>query len=141
MREGPKTEFECDRIEVLLQVQHTKARPPDQVADVEQYIMEYWHGEFTPGLRVEMWKLHRTTGRFSKLLEDSRAALAACAPYRYGNRKLLADEALARLASTQPSKAKDGSSFATLMTLNSEAWHNGVTAKPRLEVFARKSIM
>ena len=45
-----------------------------QVADVEQYILEYPDGEFTPGLRVEMGKFYRTTGRFSKSLEHWRAA-------------------------------------------------------------------
>jgi RHS repeat-associated protein len=106
--DGPKTEFERDQIEALLQVHRAKARPAErltpemlaqQVADVEQYIVEYPDGEWTPGLRVEMGKFYRTTGRFSKSLEHWRAAWAACAPYRDGNGKLLADEALARLAS------------------------------------------
>lgn len=75
LRDGPKTEFERDRIEALLQVHRAKARPAEhltpemlaqQVADVEQYIVEYPDGEWTPGLRVEMGKFYRTTGRFSK---------------------------------------------------------------------------
>ncbi len=108
LRAGPKTEFERGRIEALLQVHRAKARPAEQLtpamvaqqaADVEQYIVENPDGEFTPGLRVEMGKFYRARGRFSKSLEHWRAAWAACAPYADGNGKLLADEALARLAS------------------------------------------
>lgn len=65
--DGAKAEFERDQIEVLLQVHHAKARLAEhltlemlaqEVADVEQYIVEYPDGEWTPGLRVAMGKFY-----------------------------------------------------------------------------------
>ncbi len=106
VREGPGTAFERGRLDALLGRHRATARPTErltpellaqQLADVEQYIVENPDGEFTPGLRVELGQFYRGRGRYSKALEHWRAAWVVCAPYGDGNGKLLADRALVRL--------------------------------------------